>query len=107
MTMLSLRALFWISVAMIVAIAVIPVTVLLYQWDLRMNEFIYRFDDKTLGAYLSKFYNIKQLTRRTAFLRRSKISTNIWLAVIYTLYSLFLSDDYLSSFLAVSRSRRQ
>ena len=60
MTLLPLRALFWISVAMIVAIAVIPVIrFLLYQLNLRMNEFIYRFDDKTLGTYLSKFYNIK------------------------------------------------
>ena len=60
MSLLSLRVLFWISVVMIVAIAVIPVIqFLIYQWDIRMKEFIYRFDDKTLGTYLSRFYNIE------------------------------------------------
>jgi hypothetical protein len=44
---------------MIVTIAVIPVTrFLLYQWDLRRKEFVYRLDDKSLGIYLSKFHNV-------------------------------------------------
>jgi hypothetical protein len=60
MNLLPLRALFWVSVVMIVAIAVIPVIrFLIYQWDIRMKEFIYRFDNKTLGTYLSRFYNIE------------------------------------------------
>jgi hypothetical protein len=44
---------------MIVAIAVIPVMrFLLYQWDLRRKEFVYRFDDKALGIYLSRFHSV-------------------------------------------------
>jgi hypothetical protein len=59
MNLLTLRVLFWISVVMIVAIAVIPVMrFLLYQWDLRRKEFVYRFDDKALGIYLSRFHNV-------------------------------------------------
>jgi hypothetical protein len=59
MNLLTLRVLFWISVVMIVAIAVIPVVrFLLYQWDLRRKEFVYRFDDKALGIYLSRFHNV-------------------------------------------------
>jgi hypothetical protein len=59
MNLLTLRALFWISVVMIVAIAVIPVMrFLLYQWDLRRKEFVYRFDDKALGIYLSRFHSV-------------------------------------------------
>jgi hypothetical protein len=59
MNLLMLRALFWISVVMIVAIAVIPVIrFLLYQWDLRRKEIVYRFDDKTLDIYLSRFHNV-------------------------------------------------
>jgi hypothetical protein len=59
MNLLTLRGLFWISVVMIVAIAVIPVMrFLLYQWDLRRKEFVYRFDDNALGIYLSRFHNV-------------------------------------------------
>jgi hypothetical protein len=59
MNLLMLRVLFWISVVMIVAIAVIPVVrFLLYSWDLRRKEFVYRFDEKTLRIYLSRFHNI-------------------------------------------------
>jgi hypothetical protein len=59
MNLLTLRGLFWISVIMIVAIAVIPVMrFLLYQWDLRRKEFVYRFDDNALGIYLSRFHNV-------------------------------------------------
>jgi hypothetical protein len=50
-------ALFWISVLLITAIAVIPVIrFLLYQWDLRMQEFVNRFRGKALEAYLSRFH---------------------------------------------------
>ena len=53
MNLLTLRVLFWISVVMIVTIAVIPVIrFLLYQWDMRRKEIVFRFDDKTLGIYL-------------------------------------------------------
>jgi hypothetical protein len=59
MSLLTLRVLFWVSVVLIVAIAVIPVMrFLLYQWDLRRKEFVYRFDDKALGIYLSRFHNV-------------------------------------------------
>jgi hypothetical protein len=77
MSILTLRVLFWISVVMVVAIAVIPVMrFLLYQWDLRRKEFIYRFDDKTLDIYLSRFHNIGA----------SDLAVNR-LAVFETLYS--------------------
>lgn len=52
-----LRALFWISLLMIVTIAILPVIrFLLYQWDLRRQEFVNRFRGKALGVYLARFH---------------------------------------------------
>jgi hypothetical protein len=50
-------ALFWVSVLIITAIAIIPVIrFLLYAWDLRMQEFVNRFQGKALGVYLTRFH---------------------------------------------------
>jgi len=49
--------LFYISLLMIIAMAIIPVTrFLLYQWDIRKQEFLGRLRDKSLSAYLSRFH---------------------------------------------------
>jgi hypothetical protein len=70
MNLLMLRVLFWVSLAMIVTIAVIPVIrFLLYQWELRRKEFVYRFDDKSLSIYLSRFHNAGEIDLKVDKLR--------------------------------------
>jgi hypothetical protein len=52
-----LPALFWLSLTIVVAIVFIPIArFLLYQWSFRRDEFLNLFRDKTLDAYLSRFY---------------------------------------------------
>jgi len=52
-----LRALFWISEVIIVALVVIPVMrFLFYQWGTRKQEFVNRLSGKPLVFYLSRFH---------------------------------------------------
>ena len=52
-----LRALFWISEVIIVALVLIPVIrFLLYQWGTRKQEFVNRLSGKPLAFYLSRFH---------------------------------------------------
>jgi len=53
-----LRALFWISETIIVALIIIPVArFLLYQWEDRKHEFFNRLSGTTLVFYLSRFHS--------------------------------------------------